>query len=276
MENKLIKISICFCLLIQFKFGFAQGNPGFLGKKIAIGYSSQFCLLRSDNIISPPENASLGQILTNHDFNVEYATNKYKSIAFHLGYQKVPVVKSNDYYGNDPAIVQTINLGSGPEQVRFLKEGVTDFRMLALGLKFTSYYKNKTISSPIGLGVYFRIDAYFNKALNNYYKYTCNEYSLSELQKATALKKLDKSYDDTKTNGLSLGTGIESKYPITQSIYFRLNGEFNVTLNVLKVLTDTGEYSSTVSAEEDLKNTSKSLPDFRNMFLVGMGIGMIL
>jgi hypothetical protein len=275
MEIKLSKYVLLIGFLIQVNMSQGQGNPGFIGKKIAVGYNSQFCLLRSDYIIYRPNNVSLMQTLTNHDFYAEYATGKYQSVAFHLGYQKIPIVEEENSY--DKPITQTINFPTGPQEVSFVKNGVSDFAMLGIGLKFTYYNKNKTIASPIGLGQYIRIDAYFNRALNNYYKYF-PDYgsSLSEEESAYAVKNMDKSIDDAKAKGISLGWGVESKFPITQAFYFKINGEMNFTLNALKELSDYGSYSNTITVQDDLKQISRGLPDYRNMFLIGMGFGVLL
>ncbi len=283
MGNK-IKISILIFILTGVIYsGFGQGNPGFLGKKIAVGYSGQYCLLKTGDIIEPPKNASLAQILLNNDIYFEYSISKYRSLAAHITYQKVPVISDGgSRYGSEVLIGQNMTI-SGKQTLVFFnrRAGIADFRLFGLGVRYTMYSYNKTIASPIGLGHYLRLDIFSNKAENNNYAYNiANDYpsNLTDAQEEYAVKNIKKDYKDSKAMNLSIGYGIESKFPVTQSVYFRLNGEFNFSFNIFKMVSENSNYTSedynTVS--EDLKKSSGSLNNFRNMFLIGMGVGVLL
>lgn len=281
MGNRIIKYVIFCGVLLFVNSGFGQGNPGFIGKKIAIGYSSQYSLVRSEQLFDPNPNVSTARVLTNNDFYVEYSIGKYKSVAAHLTYQKVPFV-INSYSYDEANIGQEFTLNGSTYMAKFVKTGgYAEFSMVGLGLKYTLFSSKKTIASPIGIGHYFRFDIFSNKALNNNFKYTTGySYSgdLTEKQKEYAQNNLNRKVSGSRVLNASIGYGIESKFPVTRSIYFRLNGEFNFSLNILKQLNDNSTYSSeeysTVS--EDMDKVSRSVNDYRNMFLLGMGVGLLL
>ena len=279
MENKFIKFGTFAVLLLAFNFTKGQGNPGFLGKKIAVGYSAQYCLLKSDEIFYADKN--LAQILMNHDVYVEYALKKYVSLAAHMSYQKVPIEEYGSYYGNEIAANYTYQ-GKDFQALYYKDGGISDFATSSVGLKISAFSRNTTISSPIGVSSFFRADIYQTRALNNNFKYyLSNEDELSVGQENIAdpnIKgnKFDRTPDKTAHRSLSIGFGLESKILLTSSVFLRFNGDFNISTSLLGGGSD---YSYDIvydTVDEDLKNDARRVTSFRNMFLLGMGVGVLL
>ncbi len=279
MENKYIRFCALTVLLLAFNFTQGQGNPGFLGKKIAAGYSSQYCLLKSDEILYSESN--LYQVLTNHDVYVEYAIKKYVSLAAHASYQKVPIEDYVSYYSED--IAANYTYGGKDFQALYYKDGgISDFATSSVGLKISAFMRNTTISSPIGVSSFFRADVYSTRALNNNFKYyLSNEEDLNTYQENIADpnvkgNQFNRTPGKTAHRSLSLGFGLESKILLTRSVFLRFNGDFNVSTSLLGGGSNNsyGEIYNTV--DEDLKDEARRVTSFRNMFLMGMGVGVLL
>ena len=77
---------------------------------------------------------------------------------------------------------------------------------------------------------------------------------------------------------ISLGYGGETKYLLTQSLFIRLNAEMNISSTLLKKMNEDSYYSSSdyQTVDEDMSDLGKEVNLFRNMFLLGFGIGVIL
>lgn len=266
MENRLYNL-IAFLITLCISYtAFGQGNPGFLGKKIAIGYNKQYCLLRSDNIFGTSNNSSLAKILTNNDYYVEYSVGKYKSIAAHFLHQKVTI----DHYSHPSSDIGQV-IDNGVYRFR-IDNGYAEFNSMALGVRYSVFSQNKTISSPVGLSQYFRADLYVNQLIKNNFIYFNTDGDMS------ALTKLDRSIKTKQTMNISLGYGGETKYLLTQSLFIRLNAEMNISSTLFKKMNEDSYYSSSdyQTVDEDMSDLGKEVNLFRNMFLLGFGIGVIL
>lgn len=274
MENRFRNYTFLFGFILSFAMANGQGNPGFLGKKIAISYGNQFCMLRSLDFFESDINMYRG--VMNHDFYVEYATKKHTSIAAHISYQKVPVKE----YGVSSAYLHENYTYTGQSfEALFEKSGgISDFSMTGIGLRLNFYYRNKSISAPIGVCSYGRVDVYSTKAINNNYRYyLANSDELTTYQANYAMANIDRTPENTQKMSLSLGCGLETKMIISRSMFFRLNGEFNLSTSLLSLGGSSDYYSSSYNTmEEDLKETSNDLTALRNMFLLGFGIGVLL
>ncbi len=276
MENKWIKtLALCLlCLAATHTFG--QGNPGFIGKKISIGYSKPYCLMKSLYLLDPGENTIL-KALTNNEFFAEYATSKYRSVSLVVTTQKLAVENKESLSGQE--IGQQMVISGKMQEVRFSKVGgYGEFAMFGVGLKYNFYQPLKTIASPIGLAHYLRMDLYSNRSLKNHYTYSAeydgylNDYELAYAEKNIKTKALGNS-----VKSFSMGYGVESKFPVTRMVYLRLNGEFNVNFSSLKDVFGTDSYDDTaITVNEDLDKESLRLTAFRNLFQIGMGVGVLL
>jgi len=266
MENnkkKLLSvlILIAFAQLVQ-----GQNNPGFLGKKIAIGYSMQLCPAQILHFDEP----YFRRNITNHDFILEYATSKFRSITACMSYQKVPVY---NVYSSRNEMSQTYNLdGKNFTAIYGLEKGSANFRALSFGFRYNYYSKNKTISSPIGYCRYIRFDVFKNKAISNY-EYRLKNGSELTLKQQNLAKNPE--IENSKSTNFSIGYGVESKIAISRSCFFRVNGEFNLSTAWLAPYPKSnGNSAPTIS--ENLIYRGASMNRLRNMFLFGIGIGAIL
>lgn len=267
MENKFNKVSVLLIFLGIANLSSGQGNPGFLGKKIAVGYNAQF------SVIQPAIDFNINSII-NHDFYVEMANSKYSSLSAHATFGKAVVSKTKA-----ENIFQEIMISGQDYNVDFKVDGGSaKMTMFGVGAKYSVYSPNKTISSPVGLSQYVRLDAFFTKPLENNLTYEVGYYSssLSESQRKYAEKNIDKSFDPKSSMSFSIGYGVETKLIVTRSVFVRLNGEFNLSS---RLLAGSSSYSSSdynLSVSDDLNETAKNITKYRNMILVGIGIGALL
>jgi len=243
---------------------YSQQNPGFLGKKTAFGYNLEYCLMRTLDINDGQANHLRN--FTLHEFFVEHAISKFRSITATLTYQKVPLRWYKDY---NTELIENYTLYGQSYITRFTMQGGTsNFQSISLGTKFNFYNRRKTISAPVGLAHYLRIDVFFNKALENKYRYYKYEDKLTQDQ-------LDRAYIpapvNTQSKTLSVGYGIDTKISITQSLFIKLNGELNLSTSMIPHYAE--NYSS---INEDLRTISHSVNGVRNFLLFGIGVGGLL
>ncbi len=267
-----------------------QGNPGFMGKKIAFGYNSQFCLLKTLQIYratdtyfqTPNDKVSMRNILTNHDWYLEYATSKYRSLSAHLSYQKIPLTRNYFHSEWSDRIAQQYTLNGQDYLVNITKiGGVANCRMINLGLKYSFFLKDKTVSSPLGASYYMRMDLNINKITSNKFIYEIDQYwqnPLTQEQLDYASKNLVPNIEDTDSKNLSIGFGAENKVSLTKSVYFRVNAEMNLSTVGFRDISEafSSNYTDRISINEDLKNYGFGANRFRNIFLVGFGLGVLL
>lgn len=248
---------------------FGQGNPGFLGKKVAIGYSTQYCVSQSEEIGYRQNN--LFQVLTNHEVYFEHSLNKYRSFSGHISYQKVPYeqLNSNRYF------FENYTLNGTTYRVNYeANGGISDFHSLGLGGKFNFYLRKKTVSAPVGISHYFRLDLIINNAINNNYKYRIlNTDALSDSQEKHALKSIDREVKDVKSYGFSAGYGIEAKILLSRSLFLRFNSELNISQ---ALLIENNSLDSVTSIDQDFFETCQIINGMRNVFLIGLGAGFLL
>lgn len=251
-----------------FSLSLAQGNPGFLGKKIAVGYNAQF------SVIQPVLDFNFNSII-NHDFYVEMANTKYSSVSAHVTFGKALVSQTKA-----ENIFQDMTISGDDYNIHFLVNGGNaKMAMFGVGAKYSVYYSNKTISSPVGLSQYVRLDAFFSRPVENNLSYEVGYYnssSLSESQIKYAEKNIDKSFEAKSSTCLSIGYGVETKLIITRSVFVRLNGEFNLSSRLLAGSTSYSSSDYNLSVSDDLNETAKDITKYRNMILVGFGVGMLL
>ncbi len=266
MENKFIKLLFLIIVLTFANKLRAQNNPGFLGKKFALGYSLQLCPARTFYFDSP----RYGKNMTNHDFILEYATSKFRSLAFCMSYQKIPVLPAEGYSlttketFSSNGQLYTADYGFG--------EDPADFRALSFGLRYNFYRKDKTISAPIGYCRYLRLDVFKNKAITNY---DYNVQNKSELTLAQQIIASNPPFEEAKTTNYSIGYGVESKIAISQYMFIRVNGEFNLSTALFVPYPESiGNDYPTI--KDNLTHKSATMNRFRNMFLFGFGIGALL
>ncbi len=274
MENRFIKYIFSIALLLNFYASFGQGNPGFLGKKIAIGYSKQYSFFNGFYIFDAPKNSSLMGVLTNNDFYLEYATSKYKSISAHLSYQKVPL-NSTGLLDAEKQMTSSY-VYSGVKEITYIKSGYSDFQYLSTGIKMNFYTPNKTIASPVGFCYYVRMDMNFIKAMSNTYDYETTYFSLSEAEKTAAQKQINRTTDGASSMNLSLGIGGEAKLLLSSSVFLRINSECNLSTVGITQLAQQDVKTHVYDIKEDLRVTGQGLNRFRNLFLFGMGVGILL
>lgn len=282
IQSKKMKKIIFYLLILVTNTAWGQGNPGFIGKKIAIGYTNQFCFLRSREILWGGNDKNILRTLTNNEFYVERSIQKFKSIAIHLTYQKVPLPYST---GENLVVAQFFDRGSREFYGVFnMNSGISDYYMMGIGIRYSMFSNSKTISAPIGLSQYLRLDVFENKLIENNYLYgvtdivyTSNDYLHSEDYKY-AKDNFNNKYSDTRATVVSFGYGVESKYPITKSVFFRLNGEMNFSHRFFKDIKENNSYSSVEynTLSEDLRHKSLTLNTFRNLFVLGIGVGALL
>lgn len=215
----------------------------------------------------------LAGFLTNHDLYFEFSTSKFKSVATHLSFQKVPVaafriMAANDQI-NDDFVMDGQEIHAWGE-----KNGFSDFRYVSLGVRFNYYQESKSISAPVSFCYYARIDLHSAKAINNNYVYDL--YAGNSYQNDYVNSNIDRSTDNTSSINFSAGFGGESKLMINRTTFIRLNGEFNLsTVGITQMVKD-NFFTEENTVKKDLKDTGQSLNRFRNMFLLGAGIGMLL
>ncbi|MFM9945801.1 MAG: hypothetical protein ACKVQB_11285 [Bacteroidia bacterium] len=268
---KINKHTFSILLLLLGCSAYGQNNPGFLGKKIALGYNAQFSFINS--VVGKEDDMSILQFLTNHDAYMEYSTSKFNSLEFHLSYQKVPVgsylIMSNIGQINDEFIMNGKKIHAWGE-----KTGYSYFRYLSYGLKYNFYSRNKSISAPVGFCYYLRFDMHTIKPIRNTYDYDL--YAGTEQENNFVNKNINRNIDNSSSFNFSLGAGADTKLMLNRSTFIRFNGEFN--LSTVGITQSVGDnfFTQENTVERDLKLTGQSTNRFRNMFLFGLGVGYLL
>ncbi|MFM9945800.1 MAG: hypothetical protein ACKVQB_11280 [Bacteroidia bacterium] len=294
MVSKLIK-----CLLIisfNSNLSFGQGNPGFLGKKLAVGYNTQYCLFKTmelytlsqedydhDDTYQKPD-LSKRQLLTNNDFYLEYATKKFQSISIHYSNQKIPV--SYTYYKmkyTSEHLDDIYDYNGITYKLRIYKNGgYANYSWMSYGLKYSFFKELETISSPVGFSYYIRTDVNRVKLIENNFVYKVIETNPSWLS-STEVDKIENAIKDKYTpdvsNNLSFGFGAETKLPITATLFFRLSAECNFSTAFFKInsynnfdMYDNKQFT----VDQDLDYIGLGVNRHRNLVLIGMGFGAIL
>ena len=254
----------------------AQNNPGFLGKKIAIGYSSQFSVYSMFHILGKEKTGTYStyKFLTNNDFYLEYAFSQLQSISASISYQKAPLISAY-FVEDDRQIHEAIPYNGYEYDTYYIKTGgFSEVRYLGIGIKYNIFMKTNTVAAPIGFCYYFRFDVNSNKVLNNKYVYDTDDQDPAF--KAFALSRIDRKPEGIKTRNMSVGFGAESRMPLSRSFYIRINGECNVsTVGITQAIREDLVYGS-YSVNDDLRIRSEALNRLRNLFLCGIGVGVLL
>lgn len=251
------------CIVGMMQNALAQTNIGFLGKKVALGYSTQISLvnfLKSFDVFT-------------HNFSAEFSTQRYQSITLNLGYKKT-TVPMGTYESQNEFFTQDYSLNGQQYDVDFQKMGGTaDFRTLLMGIKVNFFYHGKTFAAPNGFCQYLKADIIKVKPLSNNYQYELlspSNYSQAQIDNAKppAIKNADVTL-------FNVGFGLAGKKMLSRSVFFSINAEANVnTLNLLFALDE--DYSYTYDINEDLKFTGRSVTKFKHLLSLGMGVGILL
>ena len=267
MESRVIKFIISIAILLNTCTSYGQGNPGFLGKKNAIGYNTAI------SILQPAIDLNFKNLIA-HDFYVEVANKKYSSYSVHTTFSKATV--SQITYNS---VYQRIN---GFNEIVHFNQigGNTKILVLGIGAKYSSFLLKKTVSAPVGLSHYIRVDAVCTRVLENNYIYEVSYYGnqLTDKEKEMALNGLNKSFEKINHLSLSLGYGIESKTMINNSVFVRFNYEMNISSRFFGLTRVAQLYpdNNTTTVSGVLNETAKDVTKYKNLFLFGVGIGKLL
>ncbi len=283
-QPRFFATSILLCFM---NMGYCQNNPGFIGKKIAVEYNMQYCIINSLQFLPGKDEYKVGskdevsrrRLMTNNDFYLECATSKYYSISCHIAYQKVPMSKSYAPEQWTEVLAQEFTLDGQTFMAEYEKiGGVSDYSMLNIGLRYGFFASNKTVAAPIGLRYYFGLDMNINKALENNFIYELRDnWSLTPGQKALAesgYKTTD--LEETKSTNFSICFGGETKLLLTSNVFFKLSGEMNFSTVGFKLIKDDFSSGFNTSINEDLKKYGYVVNRYRNFILIGMGIGVLI
>lgn len=241
----------------------AQTNIGFLGKKIALGYSPQVSFV----------NFAKGFDILTHSFNAEFSTQRYQSLSISLGYKKtrVPI---GTYESQNEFFLQEYSLNGQNYNVDFQKMGGTsDFRTLMIGMKVNFYYQGRTFAAPNGFCQYLKADIIKVKPTKNNYTYELlNPSNFSAAQIENAKIPEIKNADVTILN---IGFGLSSKKMLSRTVFISANIETNInTLTFLYLMDEDNSFSNDIN--EDLKFTGRSINRFKHLFAFGIGVGVLL
>jgi len=241
----------------------AQTNIGFLGKKVALGYSPQISFV----------NFAKGFDVLTYTFNAEFSTQRYQSLSISLGYKKT-TVPLGTYESQNEFFTQNYTLNGQDYEVDFQKMGGTsDFRTLMIGMKVNFFYHGRTFAAPNGFCQYLKADIIKVKPTQNNYVYeVLNQSNYSPAQIANAKTPEIKNADVTIFN---VGFGLASKKMVSRSVFLSVNVEANInTLTFLYAMDE--DYSLSNDINEDLKFTGRSVNKFKHLLAFGFGVGMLL
>lgn len=244
--------------------GMAQKNPGYLGKKFAVGYGLNYSYGETFNI-RDSEGSKFRTALNNTLF-AEFAIAKYKSLSFDYTFQNVPVtystydgIQEQDYqYGPKVLTANFSTIG-----------GVSDFRYQRFGLKMSFFNSRKTIASPIGFANYFRISYMKADLVKDEYKY----------------KKEDNTpiptgavpiHTETGDSRVSVGWGIETKVLLNEYIFLKVNAELNVSGKLIGYYVIDLNYTTPQKIDDFHKDRSLLLNHRRDLLLVGFSLGALV
>ena len=261
-SKKRIAIALLF-ILVTIQNTIAQTNIGFLGKKVALGYSTQFSLvnfMKSFDVFT-------------HNFSAEFSTQRYQSITLNLGYKKTSVPLGT-FESQNEFFSQTYTLNGQRYEVDFQKMGGTaDFRTLMMGIKVNFFYHGKTFAAPNGFCQYLKADIIKVKPIKNNYEYELlspGNYSQAQIDNAKTPE-----IKDADVTVFNVGFGLASKRMLSRSVFLSINAEANInTLTFLYAMDE--DYSYSYDINEDLKFTGRSVNKFKHLLAFGMGIGILL
>lgn len=266
MENKTIKFFILSLLIFPYLNANSQSYPGFLGKKLAVGYSANVCILKRGYLYDGDKD--MFKALIDHNYYLEYATSKYSSLSVNIIHQTIPLTIYNSI--DDIDVKRTYQLNGQPYDVYFtLNSGRAYFKNFAMALKYNLYMRGKTISSPIGRSHYFKLGVIHTKLVeDNFDYYVNNKSQLTTQQYARIVIPVGVG---TKATNLSLGYGLESKRMITNTLFFKSNIEVNFSTALLN-----NNDKTVITFDEQFGRIVNSATAYRNIIELGFGLGMLI
>jgi hypothetical protein len=241
----------------------AQTNIGYLGKKVALGYSPQVSLV----------NFVKGFDVLTHTFNAEFSTQRYQSLSISLGYKKTKV-PTDAFESQNDYLSERYLLNGQSYSVDFQKMGGdAHFRTLMFGLKVNFFYHGRTFAAPNGFCQYIKADYIKVTPTKNNYEYELlNPSQYTAAQIANAKVPEIKNAEATLFN---VGFGLASKKMVTRSLFLSFNAEVNVnTLMFLYIMDEDYTYAENIN--EDLFVTGKSINKFKQFLGFGFGVGVML
>jgi hypothetical protein len=265
MENKPVKLILVWLLAIHSLSAIGQSYPGFLGKKVAVGYTANICPNKVEFLFDGDED--MVKAVLDHNYYIEYATGKYSSLSVNFIHQTIPY---KIYNSLDVDIHRSYTLGNQPYDVYFnLNSGRAQYRNVALGLKLNLYMPGKTISSPVGRSHYFKL-AFMNTKMveDDFEYYVSNRSELTAQQYARIV--VPKGVGTSATN-VSLGYGLESKRMLSNTLFFKSNIELNFSTAFL-----TRSFYEEVTFDEHYAILVNRATAMRNLFQFGFGLGMLV
>lgn len=266
MENKTIKFLLLTLLLFPNLTAIGQSYPGFLGKKLAIGYTVNICPDKRGYLYDGDKD--MFKALVDHNYYLDYATSKYSSLSVNFIHQTVPFSINNSI--DDTEIYRSYQLNGQPYDVYFtLNSGRAYFKNVALALKYNLYMRGKTIASPIGRSHYFKLAIIHTKMVEDNFEYYVN--NKSGLTTAEYENIIIPVGVGTKATNLSIGYGLESKRMLTNSVFFKSNIELNFSTAFLNT-----NYAEEQTFSEQFGVIVNSATTRRNLLQFGFGLGMLI
>lgn len=266
MENKTIKFLLLSLLIFPHLSANGQSYPGFLGKKLAVGYSANICILKRGYLYDGDKD--MFKALVDHNYYLDYATSKYSSLSLNIIHQTIPLSINNSIDGTD--VKRTYQLNGQPYDVYFtLNSGRAYFKNFAMALKYNLYMRGKTIASPIGRSHYVKLALIQTKLVeDNFDYYVNNKSQLTAQQYARIVIPVGVG---TKATNLSIGYGLESKRMLTNTLFFKSNIELNLSTALLN-----NNDKTVITFDEQFGRIVNSATSRRNLVEIGFGLGMLI
>jgi hypothetical protein len=241
-------------------------NPGFAGKKFAVGISAQYSIFNSIMLLDTIKYKY--KCVMSYSAYGEAVLKKRLSLGVHFGFQKTPIYGENGNFGlwNDGS--KNVDINYPPHYYRLqIVGGQALINSISLGLKLNFFSQRSTIAAPIGRNCYVKADFIRNKMVDNQF---ITEAS-SDLTK-TQLSHLNiPKFETAQSSSFSIGTGFECRTMVTNIMFVRCHMEANLSFAYFNNFRE-----STDDYQEGLNRITSLSTIYKNLLQVGAGVGFLL